>query len=117
MTKDEFVLSIKRSAAAFGSDGPDIGDGSAREWAAAYEGWMVQLAKVEVDTKRAGKARKEAADTRARAEAAGIALVGGEQVVDQYDTALANAEARAAAAEGKVADLEAELEELRGKGK
>ena len=108
MTKEDFVLDIKRAAALFGSDGPDIGKGSRAEWVTAYNDWLAKLAKLEVDTKRSQKARKEAADLRAKAEAAGLALVHREELVEQYDTDLAKWRGRAEAAEAEVAKLKGE---------
>lgn len=115
MLIDEFVRECKIEIVEFSQDVRDrSADLTRDEWRALLRERVDTAAKLEVDTKRSAKSRKEAGEMRARAEALGIALIHRESV-EQYDTALSTAEARAAAAESKVADLEAELEELRAR--
>jgi hypothetical protein len=109
MTKDDFVLHIKRAAALFQSDEPSpaTDDLPVGGWVERWGTWKAAKAKLEVDTKRAAKVRATAADLRARAEAAGLALVTHEEAVEQYDTAMSKLEA-------EVERLRAEVEKLRG---
>jgi hypothetical protein len=104
MTKEQFMLHIKSAAAVFFTDEPSpvTDDVSVGEWISRWGAWKSAKAKLEVDGKRAAKARAAAQDLRQRAEAAGLALVSHEELVEQYDADLAKWRGRAEAAEAKL---------------
>lgn len=103
MNKEDFVLSIKRAASAFLTEGPDLGDASQADWEGAYRLRLETLAKQAVDTKRTAKFRKAAAEAAAEGNAAGMVLAVKElEMVQQYDAELAHWRARAEAAEAKL---------------
>jgi hypothetical protein len=109
MKIEEFERSCKIAVVAFRQDydGDREADRSPAEWAAAWEAWLGKLAKLEVDTKRAAKVRKEAEAMLASAQRAGLMLVTRQQVVEQYDTAMSKLEA-------EVERLRAEVAALKG---
>ncbi len=106
MTKEDFMLKQKAAASAFFTDGPGKDeDHTTEEWEAIRSNWLASLAKTAVDTKRTAKARKDAAELRARAEAAGLKLVSHEQTVEEYDAAMAKLGAEVERLRAEVATL------------
>lgn len=116
VTKEEFVNNARRGLLNFRND-PATGaldEVQPRSvWRQRFTDARAAIAKLASDTKRVTKAEAERRELGQRMAEAGLTLVPKVEMVEQYDTALKNAEARADKAQSEAADLRGEVEALK----